>query len=82
MEEIYICTQHLKGVNYNDVLMMPTYERRFFLSLLTKDIREREEKFKEQQSTHQDNNAKGSRKRKISGEALKSQINNGTITNT
>ena len=61
---------------------MPTYERRFFLSLLTKDIREREDKYKEIQSTHQDSNAKGSRKRKISGEALKSQINNGTITNT
>jgi len=71
--------QHLKGVNYSDVLAMPTYERRFFLSLLTKQMREREEQMEEMQKTHNNKNAKGSRSTTISGEALKSRFKNGDV---
>lgn len=71
--------QHLKGVNYSDVLAMPTYERRFFLSLLTKDLREREEKMEEMRNQHSNKNAKGSRTTTISGEALKNRFKTGDI---
>jgi hypothetical protein len=59
--------------------MMPTYERRFFLGLLTKDYREREEhqeKMREQQSTK---SGKGSRTSRVSGSALKQRLKNGDI---
>ena len=58
---------------------MPTYERRFFLSLLTKDIQEREQRMEEMKNKNQQKNAKGSRTSKVSGEALKSKIKNGEI---
>jgi len=67
----------MKGMTYSDILSMPTYERRFFLSLLTKDIREREEKMNENRK--KTNNSKGSRSTTISGEALKSRMRNGDI---
>lgn len=79
MEEIYICTQFLKGVTYNDVLMMPTYERRYFLGLLTKDAREREEKVEEMKNNAKNRNSKGTRTTKVSGQALKNRINSGEI---
>ncbi|MGK3946716.1 hypothetical protein ABK046_51185, partial [Streptomyces caeruleatus] len=47
LEEIWICTKYMKGVNYSDVLEMPTYERRYFLGLLTKQASEREEQNEE-----------------------------------
>jgi len=59
--------------------MMPTYERRFFLGLLTKEYREREEqqeKMREQQSTK---NGKGSRRSRVSGSALKERFKNGDV---
>jgi hypothetical protein len=31
--EIYLCTQHLDGFGYSDVLLLPVYERRFYLNL-------------------------------------------------
>ena len=34
-------------MTYSDVLAMPTYERRYFLGLLTKQAREREEEMEE-----------------------------------
>jgi hypothetical protein len=33
LEEIYLCTQHLDGFGYSDVLLLPVYERRFYLNL-------------------------------------------------
>ena len=71
--------QHLKGVNYSDVLAMPTYERRFFLSLLTKELREQEEKMEEMKNQNSNKNAKGNRSTTISGEALKSRFKTGDI---
>jgi hypothetical protein len=60
---------------------MPTYERRFFLSLLTKDIKEREERMEEMKQNNKNNNAKGSRSTRVSGEALKSKLKSGEIPN-
>jgi hypothetical protein len=72
--------QYLKGVTYSDVMAMPTYERRFFLGLLTKDAREREEKTEEMRQNYQNNNnSKGSRSTRISGGQLKTRMQNGDI---
>lgn len=72
--------QYLKGVTYSDVMAMPTYERRFFLGLLTKDAREREEKMEEMRKSYQNNNnSKGSRNTRISGDQLKTRMQNGDI---
>lgn len=60
---------------------MPTYERRFFLSLLTKDIQEKNERMEEMKQKNKNNNAKGSRSTRVSGEALKSKIKSGEIPN-
>jgi len=79
LEEIYICTQHLKGFTYSDVLALPTYERRYFLGLLTKDAKQREEqveKLKEQSKTK---TGKGQRQTRVSGDALKSKIKSGEV---
>jgi hypothetical protein len=68
--------QHLK-MNYSDVLCMPTYERRFFLSLLMKQNVERQEEIENTQKTQ--TNSKGNRKTSISGDALKSRMKSGDI---
>ena len=68
--------QHLK-MSYSDVLCMPTYERRFFLSLLMKQNVERQEEVDNMQKTQ--TNSKGSRKTSISGDALKSRMKSGDI---
>jgi hypothetical protein len=70
--------QHLNGVTYSDVLKMPTYERRFFLGLLTKDMQQRKENADQNAQTKQ---SKGSRTTKISGEQLKSKLKSGEIPN-
>jgi hypothetical protein len=60
---------------------MPTYERRFFLSLLTKELREKQEYSENISKNNQNKNSKGSRNSTISGDALKSRIRNGDIPN-
>ena len=72
-----MCTQHLKGFNYTDVLLLPVYERRFFINLLTRDINKRDERSGEQQSTV--SNGKGSRTKTVSGDGLKNKFKNGEI---
>ena len=71
--------QHLKGVTYSDVLRMPVYERRFFLGLLNKDARERQEQMEEMKAKAQTKGGKGSRTTRVSGEALKSKMKSGQI---
>lgn len=78
MEEIYICTQHLKGMTYSDVLMMPVYERRFFLGLLTKDAKQREER-NEMNQKQPTKGGKGTRTTRVTGEALKNKIKRGEV---
>ena len=80
MEEIHVCTQYLKGVTYSDVLAMPVYERRFFLGLLTKDAREREERAEEMKNNaSKTKGSKGTRSSSVSGNALKNRLKSGDI---
>lgn len=59
---------------------MPTYERRFFLGLLNKEAREREDKMEEMKSNQSgSSNSKGTRKTRVGGDALKSRMKNGDI---
>ena len=84
LEEIYLCTQYLKGMTYNDILSMPTYERRFFLGMLTNQAREKQEeaeKFKEEMQ-NKAKNSKGQRSTRISGESLKNKMKTGEIPTT
>ena len=60
---------------------MPTYERRYFLSLLTKDYKQREEKMEEMQENAKTKGSKGNRTSKVSGESLKSKMRSGEIPN-
>ena len=78
LEEIFICTQYLKGFTYSDVLNLPIYERRYYSSLLTKQARQREEEYEELKNK---SSGKSGRTTKISGEALKSKLKSGEIPN-
>lgn len=71
--------QHLKGVNYNDVMNMPVYERRFFLGLLTRDTIKTQEKIEEMNEKSSTKGSKGNRTTKVSGEGLKNRMKNGDI---
>jgi len=66
-------------MSYSDVLSMPTYERRFFLGLLTKENRDREEKMEEMKEKSQTKGTKGNRTTKVSGQSLKNRMKNGDI---
>jgi hypothetical protein len=79
LEEIYICTQHLKGMSYSDVLMMPTYERRFFLGMFTKDLGKKQEQAEQMKEQAKVSNGKGKRSTIIGGSQLKSQMQSGKI---
>ena len=59
--------------------MMPTYERRYFLSLKSKQLKEREEKYEEMKSNSSSSGKSGTKKTKISGDALKAKMKNGDI---
>jgi hypothetical protein len=61
---------------------MPVYERRYFLSLLSRDIENKKEYIENAEISNQNKNAKGNRTSKISGEALKTKIKNGLIPNS
>lgn len=58
---------------------MPVYERRYFLSMLTKESREREERQQEMMQKSNNGNARGKRTTRISGDALKARMKSGDI---
>lgn len=63
---------------------MPTYERRFFLNMLTKEAREKQEeadKLKEE-AQNRAKGSKGQRSTRISGESLKNKMKTGEIPTT
>lgn len=72
--------QHLKQ-SYSDILTMPTYQRRFFLGLLTKDRAETQEHIEKMKEKSQTKTGKGTRQTRVSGSALKSKIQLGEIPN-
>ena len=69
----------MKGMSYSDVLSMPTYERRYFLSLLTKDAQKREEQAEAMKEQAQVKTGKGSRQTRVSGNALKAKLQSGEV---
>lgn len=76
LEEVYICVKHL-GASYNDVMEMPTYQRRFFIETLKLENQAKREHMEEVKNT-----GKGTRSRTISGEALKDAMKRGDIPAT
>ena len=44
-EEIYICIKYL-GATYNDILQMPTSERRFYIHKMVKEKERQDEQIK------------------------------------
>lgn len=68
-------------MTYSDILSMPTYERRFFLGLLTKDIVKKEEHIEEmrEKAKSSTSTSKGSRTTRVSGAQLKNRINSGDV---
>jgi hypothetical protein len=77
LEETFIVMQQLK-TGYMDVMSMPVYERRFFINILLKQ-QEKQQEYVENNSNVSNANAKGNRKSKISGDALKSKMKSGEI---
>ncbi len=72
-------TQHIKGFSYNDVMQMPTHERRFFLGEKLKELGKQEEHIEKMKEQTNASGGKGVRSKKVSGEALKTRIKNGDI---
>lgn len=71
--------RHLK-IPYSDVLMMPTYERRYFLTSFINENEKQKERMEEQQG-NTTSGGRGTRTTKISGDALKSKLRSGEIPN-
>lgn len=70
--------RHLK-LSYGDVLSMPVYERRFYLTSFVQENEKKREQVENQQMNS--NNSKGTRTTKISGEQLKTKLKSGEIPN-
>lgn len=70
--------RHLK-MSYADVLSMPVYERRFYLTTFIQENEKQKEKMETQQMNS--TNSKGKRTTKVSGEQLKSKLKSGEIPN-
>ena len=71
-------------MSYNDILSMPTYERRYFLGMLTKEASEKQEELEKirEEGKNKPKGSKGNRTTNISGETLKNRIKNGEIPTT
>lgn len=65
-------------MGYNDAMMMPVYERKYFINLLIKQNQKRME-FIENEKTTMTSNSKGNRQTKLSGDALKNKMQSGEI---
>lgn len=70
--------RHLQ-IPYRDVMSMPTYERRFFLSTFINENERKKEKIEQQQMNVK--NGKGTRTTRVSGDQLKSRLKSGEIPN-
>jgi len=77
---MYVCIKHL-GISYQDVLVLPTYERRFFLHSLINENKKKSEMMEEQIEESKNKNARGTRSSRIGGEQLKSKLKSGQIPN-
>lgn len=79
MEEVFLFTQHIKNFTYNDVMHMPTGYRRYFLGLKLRENTRQQEQMEKQRQEEKNRGVKGSRNVIISGDALKTRMNNGDI---
>lgn len=68
--------RHLK-LSYTDVLMMPVYERRFYLTTFVQEKEKQKDAAENQQMNTK--NSKGTRTTKISGSELKQRMKSGEI---
>ena len=67
LKEILACVEHINGVTYDNIMKMPTYERRFFINTII----ERNNQKSEDNNNSVTSTGKGERVRKISGEGVK-----------
>lgn len=73
IEETYVMVHHL-GFSREDVMMMPTFERRKHLELFGQEIERKKEAIEGART-----NSSSGRRKTITGEALKSKMQNGEI---
>jgi hypothetical protein len=64
-------------MGYNDAMMMPTYERKYFINLLIQQNQKRVEYLENEKSSVK--TGKGNRQSTISGDALKNKMKSGEI---
>ena len=57
-------------MSYGDVMKMPTYERRLFINMFRKEMDARQEQLENERNNAKPS-GKGSRKRRITGDAVK-----------
>lgn len=68
--------EHLE-IGYNDVMSMPTGERRFYLGMLLKKKHRNDEAA--ENARRNASNSKGSKTTRVSGDALKNRMKNGDL---
>lgn len=79
LEEIFVFAELSEGFSYSDIMNMPTYERKFFIGLLMKKQEKRQEEIDNLKSKASSSSSKGTKKSRISGDALKTKMKNGEI---
>ncbi len=72
--------RHL-DMSYSDIMSMPTYERRFFLTTFIEEKEKRKEKIETEKETQTKTNSKGTRTTKVGGDMLKARLKSGEIPN-
>jgi len=60
LKEVYICSKHI-NLSYSDIMNMPTYERRFYLDELLKEVKQQQDDVDRQTKS----NESGKRTRKV-----------------
>lgn len=60
-------------------MKLPVYERRFYLSQLTKEAERREEEMERNREKQSTSNGSGKRQTRVSGMQLKNKLKNGDI---
>ena len=70
-------------MTYQDALSTPTYERRFFLTLLINENKKKNEMMEEKMAEAKSSSGgKGTRTTRVSGDTLKAKLLSGEIPNT
>ena len=59
------------NISYNEIMEMPVHERRFFINIFTEQREKEEEKLEELRNNSNMSSSKGTRTKRISGNAVK-----------